>query len=98
MRHNRNFDITAFGFAACLTMMSVSCGKKDSDNGNGLSFVRLGGINISDAKQLFVTGSNTLGLTQSGGTLKSNTLYKVTADGVIQEVSYTDENNQTITE
>ncbi|RYZ86601.1 MAG: hypothetical protein EOP04_13535 [Proteobacteria bacterium] len=60
--------------------------------GKSVGSFKLSKISISDAKSLLITGSGaSLSLTADGTVLKPNTLYKITADGLTKEVTYSDE-------
>lgn len=94
---NRNVFVLSLAF-----MTFVGACSKNNSPGSGSvgssGTARIGSMSITDAKQLFVTGENTQGLLLAGdASLKPKTLYKITEAGVVQEVTYTDQDGQEVT-
>jgi hypothetical protein len=81
--------------AALVSLLNLTACSKSKDKAEDpYVFVapsKLAKIDITNASQLFVTGTNTTGLLADNTALKPSTLYKVTPEGVVHEVSYLDE-------
>jgi hypothetical protein len=84
------------GFVLLITLAFMGCSTPHND-GNG-GDTKLAKIDISNATNLFIAPASN---SRSAGRVLSDTtqkMFKITEDGYIQEVSYFDENGNTITD